>query len=68
MFKVRAASVEDLMLAQFAGQANERPTEVLISADDRPFPAAPPRIDIRKRYHKEWISRSRKPRNAWRFK
>ena len=68
MFKVRAASVEDLMRAQFAGQANERPTEVLISADDRPVPAAPPRIDIRKRYHKEWISRSRKPRNAWRFK
>ena len=68
MFKVRAASMEELMQAQFAAQANERPTEVLISADDSPVSAASPRIDIRKRYHKEWISRSRKPRNAWRFK
>lgn len=57
VFKVKGASIDALMQAHLSGQANDRKTEVLISVDeDRPVPHAPQRIDIRKKYHKEWVS------------
>ena len=57
VFKVKGASIDALMQAHLSGQAKDIKTEVLISVDeDRTVPHAPKRVDIRKKYHKEWVS------------
>ena len=56
LFKVKGTSIEALVQAHLSGQANDRKTEVLITVDeDRPVPHAPQKVDIRKKYHKEWV-------------
>lgn len=68
MFKVREATIEELMEWSLSCQQNERAEEKLITAEGLLVSPLPPRIDIEKKYKKEWVSSEKKARNAWRFK